>query len=268
LLVKDFTSSRELLWNLTLRELRSKYKRSVLGWAWSMLNPLATMAIYTFVFGVIMQAKPPPGDPSGLDLYGFYLLAALLPWNFFAAVTGSSMGTLVGNAGLVKKVWFPREVLLFASSASWLVSMAIEIGVFCVALLIVGNMVLPWLPVVLVLMLLLTLFATGLALILSAVNVYFRDTAHLWGILSQIWFFATPIVYPATLVEDRLSPALVRIYEANPMAVFASAFRAALYDLRWPTVNQFLYLTIISVVSIALGLWVFGRLSPRFAEEL
>jgi ABC-2 type transport system permease protein len=268
LLVKEFISSRELLWNLTLRELRGKYKGSVLGWAWSMLNPLATMAIYTFVFGVVLEAHPPPGDPSGLKMYGFYLLAALLPWNFFAAVTGSSMGALVANAGLVKKVWFPREVLVFATSASWLVSMAIEVGVFSVALLIVGNMVLPWLPIVIVLMVLLTLFATGLALVLSAVNVYFRDLGHLWGILSQIWFFGTPIVYPANLVEGRISGVLLRIYEANPMAVFARAFRAALYDLRWPTATQFGYLTVVAVVSMVFGLWVFARLSPRFAEEL
>jgi lipopolysaccharide transport system permease protein len=269
LLVKEFTSSRELLWNLTLRELRGKYKRSVLGWAWSMLNPLATMAIYTFVFGVILGAKPPPGDPSGLKTYGFYLLAALLPWNFFNAVTGSSMGALVGNAGLVKKVWFPREVLIFANAASWLVSLAIELAVFSVALLIVGNMVLPWLPIVVVLMLLLTLFSTGLALVLSAVNVYFRDLGHLWGILSQIWFFATPIVYPANLVEDRhIGFILLHVYEANPMAVFARAFRAALYDLRWPTITQFGYLTGVAVVSMLFGLWVFARLSPRFAEEL
>jgi ABC-2 type transport system permease protein len=268
LLVKEFTSSRELLWNLTLRELRGKYKRSMLGWAWSMLNPLATMGIYTFVFGVVLGAKPPPGVPSGLRTYGFYLLAALLPFNFFNAVTSTSMGALVGNAGLVKKVWFPREVLIFASATSWLVSLGIELGVFAVALLIVGNMVLPWLPIVIVLMVLLALFATGLALILSAVNVYFRDTGHLWGILSQIWFFATPIVYPANLVEARVSGPVLRLYEANPMAVFARAFRAALYDLRWPTASQFGYLTGVAVASMAFGLWVFARLSPRFAEEL
>jgi ABC-2 type transport system permease protein len=269
LLVKDFTSSRELLWNLTLRELRAKYKRSVLGWAWSMLNPLATMAIYTFVFGVILGADPPIGHPSGLKTYGFYLLAALLPWNFFNAVTTSSMGALVSNAGLVKKVWFPREVLIFASAASWLVSLGIELSVFSVALLIVGNMVLPWLPIVIVLMALLALFSTGLALVLSAINVYFRDTGHLWGILAQIWFFATPIVYPANLVEDRHLPSVVKhLYEANPMAVFARAFRAAMYDLRWPTVTQFGYLAAVAVVSMVFGLWVFARLSPRFAEEL
>jgi ABC-2 type transport system permease protein len=203
-----------------------------------------------------------------MKTYGFYLLAALLPWNFFAAVTGSSMGTLIGNAGLVKKVWFPREVLVFATSASWLVSLGIEIGVFSVALLIAGNMVLPWLPIVIVLMALLTLFSTGIALILAAVNVYFRDTGHLWGILSQIWFFATPIVYPADLVEARVSAPVARLFEANPMAVFARAFRAALYDLRWPTATQFGYLTAVGVLSMVFGLWVFGRLAPRFAEEL
>jgi ABC-type polysaccharide/polyol phosphate export permease len=118
-------------------------------------------------------------------------------------------------------------------------------------------------------MVFLAIFSTGLALVLSAVNVYFRDTGHLWGILSQIWFFATPIVYPSNLVEDRHRPVVVRrIYEANPMAVFARVFRAAMYDLRWPTVTQFGYLVAVAVVSMVFGLWVFARLSPRFAEEL
>jgi ABC-type polysaccharide/polyol phosphate export permease len=111
-------------------------------------------------------------------------------------------------------------------------------------------------------------FATGLGLALAALNVYFRDLSYLWGILVQLWFFATPIVYPPELVKKRISGVVLDLYEANPTAVFADAFRRALYELRFPSLTQFAYLTVVSVASLAFGLWVFNRLSTRFAEEL
>ncbi len=105
--------SRELLWNLTLRELRTRYKRSVLGWAWSLLNPLATMLIYSFVFVTLLDATAPVGNPSGLQAYGLFILCAILPWNYMSIGVGTSMGTVIGNGGLVKKVAF------LANISSW-----------------------------------------------------------------------------------------------------------------------------------------------------
>ena len=264
----DLTASRELLWNLTLRELRGKYKRSALGWAWSMLNPLATMVIYTFVFGLVLGGKVPVAMANGRHIFAFYLLCGLLPWNFLAQATTTSMSSLLANGGLVKKVWFPRETLVFATSGSFLFGFAIEGTLLCVALLIGGNMVLPWIPVVLVLMALLATFATGIALVLAALNVYFRDLGYLWGIFTQLWFFGTPIVYPSSYVAQHVSAGVLRIYNANPMAVFVQAFRDVLYELRWPSLLQLAYLVALAVCSMTVGLWAFARLSPRFAEEL
>ena len=107
--------ARELLWNLTLRELRTKYRRSFLGWAWSMLNPLATVAIYAFVFGVLFESNVPAGDPSGLSGFAYFLLCALLPWNFFSLIANLGMSSISVNAGLVRRVAFPREVLVFSN---------------------------------------------------------------------------------------------------------------------------------------------------------
>ena len=264
----DLTSSRELLWNLTLRELRGKYKRSALGWAWSMLNPLATMIIYTFVFGLVLGGKVPVAMANGRHIFAFYLLCGLLPWNFLSQATTTAMSSLLANGGLVKKVWFPREVLVFATSGSFLFGFAIEASLLCVALIIAGNMVLPWLPVVLLLMILLATFATGIALVLAALNVYFRDLGYLWSIFAQLWFFGTPIVYPSSYVAQKVSPRVLRLYEANPMAVFVRSFRDVLYELRWPTLTQFAYLIALAAGSMTVGLWAFARLSPRFAEEL
>ena len=266
--VRDAVARRELLWNLTLRELRGRYKRTALGFGWSLLNPLATMVIFTFVFSYVLKITPPPGDPSGLDVFAVWLLCGLLPWTYFSTAASTSMGSMIAGANLVTKVYFPREQLVFAGIGSLLITHLIEMALLCVVLLILGNMVLPWLPVLLVIIVLLTLFITGISLVLAALNVYFRDLTHLWGIVATAWFYATPVVYPISLVEERNSPTLDFIYGLNPMTRFVEATRRVLYDLRMPTAATFGYLVVMAVVTFAVGVWVFGRLSPRFAEEL
>ena len=105
----ELFARRELLWNLTLRELRGRYKRSILGWGWSLLNPVAFMLIYTFAFSIVLRATPDPGDPSGLQSYAFFLLTGLVPWTFFSVSVSTSLTSIVANASLVEKVAFPRE---------------------------------------------------------------------------------------------------------------------------------------------------------------
>jgi len=262
--IRELNSSRELIWNLALRELRGRYKRSALGWFWSMLNPLFTMGIYTIVFSRILRATPPPGNPSGLDVFGLYLLCGLLPWNFFSISVMTSMATLVGNGSLIKKVYFPREALVLGIIVSGLITVGIELALLCVVLMFFGNFVLPWLPVLVLLVALLAVFTTGIGLLLSSLNVLFRDLSHLWALIAQAWFFLTPIVYPLEIV-----PANLRSWiEANPMTVFVVQFRDVLYNLRFPAWDQFGLLVIVSFATLAFGWWVFLRVSPRFAEEL
>src|SRR5581483_2066595 len=271
--VAELGASRELLINLTLRELRGKYKRSVLGWSWSLLNPLAMMLIFTMVFRIFLKIGVPKGSPSGLANFAFFLLCGLLPWNFLANGMGGSMGGLIGNANLIKKVYFPREILVVANVASWTVSLAIEMAVLCIALLIAGNFVIPWLLPVLLLIVLQGLFVVGVGLTLSVTNVYFRDVQHLIGIVLQLWFYATPIVYPISVVPAHAHvfgqelPVLA-LYRLNPMVRFVDAYRACLYDLRFPSGADILYLGVVTAAVLALGYMVFGRLEPRLAEEL
>jgi ABC-type polysaccharide/polyol phosphate export permease len=220
--------------------------------------------MYTFVFSIVLDADGPVGDPSGLHVYAFFLLCGLLPWTFFAVGSTQAMTGLIANGGLVKKVWFPREVLVYSTVLAAAVSLLIELGILCVLLLIAGNMVLPWIPVLLVLVALLMLFTIGVALVLAACNVYFRDLTYLWGIVSQLWFFATPIIYPVGLLPASLQW-LPRI---NPMYAFVVAFRDVLYDLRFPTALTWVKIGLTVVVTLAFGSLVFSRLSPRFAEEL
>jgi ABC-type polysaccharide/polyol phosphate export permease len=266
--VAQFISSRELLWNLTLRELRTKYRRSFLGWAWSMLNPLANVLVYSFVFGVLMDAEPPVGAPSGLDNFALFLLCGLLPWNFFAFMNQQGMAALVANSGLVRRVAFPRETLVIAQSLHGLVQFCIEMTLLVIILLIAGSMVLPWLPVTILLMLLLAVFGTGFALALSALSVHFRDMNYLWSIVLQVWFFATPIVYPPSLLESRGPEWAQELLKLNPMARFAAAFRRTLYDGTAPGWKTVAALVVISIVSLVLGWMIFNRLSRRIAEEI
>ncbi len=260
----ELAATRELLVNLTLRELRGKYKRSVLGWTWSLLNPLATMAIFTVVFANFLKVNPPQGDPSGLHVFALFLLCGLLPWNFLSNGISGSMGALLGNSNLIKKVYFPREVLVFASVASWVVSLLIEMAVLAVALVAFGNFVLPWLVPVLALVVVQTAFVVGLGLMFSVLNVYFRDVQHFIGILLQLWFYATPIVYPISVVPENVR----FVYGLNPMVRFVEAYRDCLYDLRSPPLLDWAYLIAVAAITLAIGWSVFTKLEPKLAEEM
>ncbi len=269
----ELSNARELMVNLTLRELRGKYKRSVLGWAWSLLNPLVTMAVFTVVFLVFLGVDVPLGRPSGMEIFAFFLLCGLLPWNFLSNGVNGGMTALLNNATLIKKVYFPREVLVAANVASWLVSLVIELGVLAVALMVAGNFVVPWIPAVVVLVALQSVFVVGIGLLLSVLNVYFRDVQHLMAILLQFWFYSTPIVYPLDVVPLTVelfgADLPVRaLYQLNPMVGFVEAYRDLLYDLSLPPLGDVAYLVLASAVALGLGLAVFNRLEPKLAEEL
>ena len=275
----DLRGSRELLGNLTMRDVRGKYKRTVLGQGWSLLNPLASIAIFSLVFGFLLKATPPPGDPSGLDAFGLWLAAGLLPWTFFSGAAVAGMSSLIVNANLVKKVYFPREVLVSSAVLSFVVTFAVELGVLSVLLLLWGGRPLLWLPVVALAVVLLTVFALGLALILAIANVYFRDTGHLAALVFQFWFYLTPVVYPTTLVDKAVaahggfrlggwSVPVAHLYRLNPMERFVAVFRALLYDNRWPAWQDWTGAALAAAAALAVGVLVFHRFSRRLAEEL
>ncbi len=247
--LREYLQYRELFHNLTLRELRSKYKRSVIGWGWSMINPIANMLIYTVVFAVLLEIKPPFGVPSGLHNYALMLLAAMLPWNFFNASIMESMGAILGNQNLIQKTYFPRELIPAATVASKLVSHLIEMGLLLVAVICFGNWrALFFIPGVLVTMAVVTAFALGLSLLFSIGNVFYRDIQHFSLIFFFIWMFLTPITYPYYIVgggmnspAGTLSPAryihvlghainLGTLFKLNPMTDAVLAFQSFLYN--------------------------------------
>lgn len=275
--ISELISSRELLLNLVLREVRGQYKRTIFGQLWSLANPLASVVVYTIVFGFVLRVNPEPGDPSGLNVFPVWLLCGLLPWIFFSNVVQQGMGSILNNSGLVQKVYFPRIVLPASYIGSIGYNWLIEMGVLIVIVLVVGGNPLPWIPALLLLMILLALFSFGVVLALSIANVYFRDTQYLVGILLQLLMYMTPIIYPISLVQTQSEQigglfgtdiTLYDIYIINPMASFVEAFRNVLYDNRFPGGDVLLMITISTVVSLIIGGLIFKRNETRLAEAL
>jgi ABC-type polysaccharide/polyol phosphate export permease len=272
----EYAASRELLGNLTQRELRGKYKRSAIGWAWSLINPLAQAAIFTFVFTVVFDTRLTDTGNSSIDgfvAFPLFLLCGLLPWGFLSNGVNGGIGALTANANLVKKVWFPREILLGANTMALLVALLIEMAVLGVALLAFGNVWLPYLPLIALVIALQAVFVTGIGLLLAALNVYFRDVQHFTGIALQLWFYATPIIYPITFLDriaDRelFGVSLLTLYKLNPMTAFVEMYHQMLFYLQLPDWELLVYAAVVSFGMLALGLTVFKRLEPRFAEEL
>ncbi len=274
----DLVNSRELLVNLTQREVRGKYKRTALGQLWSLANPIAAIIIYTFVFSFIFQLQAPQGDPSGLENYALFLVCGLLPWLFFSRVLGQGVEVIVANAGLVQKVYFPRVVLPLSLTAAISFSWLFEMAVLVVALLILQAFgLIPLLPLVLVFMFLLAVFASGLAMIASIINVYFRDMFYLISIALQFWFYLTPILYPVSLVETQsqrlgnipgTTVGLIDFYRLNPMETFIHIFRNLLYDNRLPDLSVVLTALLWTAIAAVAGFWLFAKKEKQLAELL
>jgi ABC-type polysaccharide/polyol phosphate export permease len=268
--VAELRSSRELLFNLTQREIRGKFKRTVLGQAWSLVNPISQMLIYTLVFGFFLRNDPGRGNPSGLHVFALWLSAGLLPWLYLQNVINGGLGALVGNSNLILKVYFPREALVIASCFSFLFTHVIEMSVLVAALVLFGGNPFLYLPATIFFMLLMTAFGLGLAFMLSVANVYFRDTQHFVGIFLQLWFYLTPIIYPISVIKTHTAQRswLLPLYRLNPLERFSEVFRNTLYDERWPSLSNTLFLTVVSVVVLVIGWQIFNRYSGGLAEEL
>lgn len=275
--LKEVSDSRELLLNLTMREVRGQYKRTVFGQLWSLANPIAQMIIYTFVFGFVLRAQPEPGNPSGLNVFALWLMTGLLPWAFFATVVNQGMGSLVVNEGLIQKVYFPRIVLPLSTVGSAAYNWLFEMGVLIVALVLFGSFVWPWLPLLVVVMALLALFASGIGMALSIANVHFRDTQYFVGIILNFWMFLTPIMYPISLIaaqSEKVGPllgtqiTLLDVYQSNPMERFVLVFRNLLYDNRMPDLSNLLFIVVAALVSFTVGIWIFSKNERGLAEAL
>ena len=270
--IREIVSHHELLLNLVRLELKSKYKASALGFAWSLLNPAMYLVVFYIAFDVILGA--------GIPRFPIYLLSGLLVWNFFTAALNSGTGSVVAGSGLVKKVWFPREILPLASVGAALVHFFLQLLVLVGALVLVQHPVgwteVPLLPFALVDLILL---AAALALLFSVANVYLRDMAHFVELATMAWFWVTPIVYPFAQLSKSLH-GHTGLALINPVTPIVLTFQRALYGeygktpvlpttlgFSWYLRNLVIvFAAILILLSVALR--VFSRLEGNLAEEL
>ena len=275
--LRELYGSRFILNALVSREIRGKYRRTFLGQLWSFANPLTQMLVYTFVFSFVFQVKSMKGDPSGLDSFALYLLCGLIPWTLFYSSVIGAMASPLTNVNLITKVYFPRMIIPVSSLVATVYNSGFEFLVLGVALALAGSMFWPLLPVAIVVIFLLMIFAAGLGLLLAILNLKFRDTEYLLGIFFQVWMWLSPIIYPISLVANRsasLGPipgttiTLLDVYSFNPIVHFVTAFRNVMYDNRMPSATDLVICGLWAVVSLLIGFLTFRRMDSRLAEFL
>jgi ABC-2 type transport system permease protein len=266
--LREVWQYRGLIGNFANREIKGKYKGSLLGSAWSLINPLATLATYSLVFGFILRFPTPVAGNGSLTSFPIYLFTALVVWNFFHAVTTSGMSALVGAGPLLRKIHFPPYAPVFGSALAVLNQTAIEFGLLFLVFLVVANI--GWtILMVPVLLVLLAAFALGLGLLLAIANARFRDVSYIVTVLLGLLFYASPIIYPITLVTELYAEhPWLRIYEYNPITSFVEAFRDVLWDLEFPGWGRLTYLAAVSLVVLVGGWYFFQRKAADVSEEL
>ncbi len=254
--LREVYNYREMIIMLVRRDLRVRYKRSVLGFAWTFINPLLQLLVYTLVFSVVMRA--------GVDKYYLFLFVALIPWIAMASSVANGSTCITTQSNLVTKIYFPREVLPITAVTTNFVNMALcMIVVLAVCALSVGlNLRVLWylIPTYCIEYIL----ALGIALLVSCLTVYFRDLEHILTIFTMAWQFASPVMYSTQMVPERYR----FIFLFNPMSSILSAFRDVLYFRVAPKMSTMLLSLAAGVFFLLLGWFVFGRLEKRFAEEL
>jgi ABC-type polysaccharide/polyol phosphate export permease len=252
---------RGLIQSLVARELKARYRGSVLGFFWSFFNPLLLLLVYTFVFSYVLEAKSAYADP-----YALFLFCGILPWTWFATSLNESAGVLISGGNLIKKVLFPAEILPIVNVLANMVHFFFGLPILAAFLLYSGRPLsageLAWFPVVVLVQLVLTL---GFALILSALTVHFRDIRDILSNLLTVWFFLTPIIY--TWMDA--PPAIKRFLNLNPFMHLAVSYQEILFfDGPFGHLKLLLLLGLASVVFFLFGYFVFDRLRDTFAEEV
>lgn len=248
---------RMMIFSLVQKDLRGRYKGSVLGFLWTFVNPLLQLVIYTVVFSIIMRA--------GIEKFYLFLFVALVPWIFFSSAVVSGAVSIITQKEMVKKIYFPRQVLPIAYVTSSFVNMLFSFIIIFLVLLITNYGInwraLAYLPLVMIVEYLL---AIGIAMLTSSLTVYFRDLEHILGIVTMAWQYLTPVMYSIDMVPEELLP----IFHLNPMTAIIVVYRDILYYKTVPQVDTLSQALVMGVTTLVAGNLIFSRLQRGFAEEL
>lgn len=260
--LREIYEYREMIFSLVRKDLRGRYKGSALGFLWTFINPLLQLLVYTLVFSVIMRA--------GIDQYYIFLFVGLVPWIFFSSALTGGSSCIIESQDMVKKIYFPREVLPIAYVTSSFVNMVLTFIVVFVVLIVSGFGINPiailYMPIIMIVEYVL---AVGIALLTSALTVYFRDLQYILSIIAMAWQFLTPVMYSQKMVEEQLAPhpLLQRIWNLNPATPMINAYRDILYYKRVPELDTLVSALTLGIVILLLGYAIFRQLQKRFAEQ-
>lgn len=255
--LKEIYLYREMIISLVRRELRGRYKGSVLGFLWTFVNPLLQLGVYTIVFSNIIR--------MGIDKYYLFLFVALIPWIFFSSCLTSGSSCILNQKDMVKKIYFPREVLPIAHVTTNFVNMLlcfiVIFSVLIVSKVDINIKAILYLPIIMIVEYILSL---GIAMLSSAVTVFFRDLEHILGIIGMAWMYLTPVMYSIDLVPNNY----LVLFNLNPMTPIIIAYRDILYYAKTPKLETLFHAFALGIVILIIGLVVFQKLQRHFAEEL
>lgn len=265
--VKELFGARELTLNLVRRDLKVRHRGTFLGMLWSLTTPLLIVALYYFVFKFVFRSSPaedvkrPDGNPVPFAVYFF---CGLTLWNLFATSVAESTSTIIGSGYLLHKVYFPRAILPLSAVLSAMVTFGFELAVLLTATLLVVGPPSPLILWVALILAITALLCFGMALLLSTLTVFLRDVAHFVGVLLQLWFWATPIIYSLRFVSER--PGLVRALKLNPLTGLVVSFRNVVVLGHGPSFRLLAYDAAVAIAVLALGAWAFARYERTFSE--
>lgn len=254
---REIYDYRQMIYSLVKKELRGRYKGSALGFLWTFINPLLQLLVYTFVFSVVM--------PNNIDKFYLYLFVGLIPWLFFSGSLTGGAASIITQKDMVKKIYFPREVMPIAYVTSNFVNMLLCFLVIFAVLICSGVGINPvtllYLPIIFAVEYVMCL---GGAMLTSALTVYFRDLEYILGIITMAWMYMTPVVYSIEMVPERLRP----LMNLNPMTPVIVAYRDILYGKQVPQISTLTSGFVLGVIVLVVGYVVFQKLQRGFAEEL
>lgn len=256
-LLKELYNYRELLKTNVKKEIRGKYKGSFLGILWSFVNPLLSVLVYAIVFPLILRSDQPN--------YVTFLIIGIIPWNFFVTTVSQATSTIINNASIIKKVYFPREILPISIVTSGLINFLISCLIIFIFLIFSGigfSWYILFLPLIILTQYILLL---GITLITSAINVYIRDAEYIINFILNMLFYATPILYSADLFTGTSFTWLINI---NPMSTIITCYRDILFYQSMPHIKSLIFILFISLCLLFVGKWIFDKLEKRFAEEV
>lgn len=254
--LQEIYNYRSMLRSMVVSDLRTRYKGSFFGFLWTFINPLLTLIVYSLVFSIVMRVN--------IQHYSVFMFVGLLSWNLFSTSIQSSATIVVRQGSLVKKIYFPREILPISVVIGGLINYGLSLIVLVPFLLLNGF--LPtwyWLYIPLII-LVEVLFTLGLSLIVSSANVYMRDVEHILSIVLMLWFYLTPVVYSLSMIPLRYA----QIFKLNPMTDIVLSIQSVLYYDEQPHWKMFLYSVGAGILTLGIGFLVFSKLSRRFAEEV